>query len=188
MGRRISIALAILALLARCSSGGSGTPAGGPTGNGNTAASTSTGGTGGAGGAGDASCAGGAHEGDPGVVSITCDGTAEIKLQAADVTKDMRGGQCRSAGGTWSAAVGVIIDETGVTGTYTGPPVDNIVVNNTSDPGKATIQAVIGGKHLFDLGTATLTLSADQKTAHIEGTGDKASDAPGTKIVIDVTC
>jgi hypothetical protein len=180
MGRRITTSLFALALLAGCSSGGSGTP-GGATGNGDKATSTSTGG------AGDA-CSGGVHEGDPGVVDVDCGGTAEIKFQAGDVSRDMHGGTCRSAGDLWSAGVGVIIDKTGTSGTYTGPPVDNIVVNNTSDAGKATIQASIGGKLYFDLGGAALTRSADQKTAHIEGTGDKASDAPGTKIVIDVTC
>lgn len=184
MGRRISISLFALALLAGCSSSGSGTPSA-ANGNGNGATSTSTGGQGGA---GDTSCSGGAHAGDPGVVNIDCDGTAEIKFQAGDVSKDMHGGSCRSGGGAWSASVGVIIDKTGTNGTYAGPPVNNIVVNNTSVAGKATIQASIGGKLYYDLGNATMTMAADQKSAHIEGTGDKTSDAPGTKIVVDVTC
>ncbi len=82
----------------------------------------------------------------------------------------------------------MVIDEAGVTGRYAGPPVEVVTVNNTSTAGKATVQAVLGGKHHFDLGNATLTLSPDQKTAHIEGTSDKLSDAPGTTIVVDVTC
>ena len=122
------------------------------------------------------------------MVRITCDGTAEIKIQAGDVSRDMHGGRCQSAADVWSAAVGVVINETGIGDKYTGPPVEVVTVNNTSTAGKATIQAVLGGKHYYDLGNATLSLAAGGKTAHIEGTSDRASDAPGARLVVDVTC
>ena len=48
--------------------------------------------------------------------------------------------------------------------------------------------ALLGGKHYFDLGNATMTVSADQKSAHLDGTGDRLSDAPNKKITVDVTC
>src|SRR5207244_6326136 len=102
-------------------------------------------------------------------------------------SKDLRGGTCRSAGDLWSVAAGVIIDVTGTHGKYQGPPVDSVAVNNTAS-GKGTIQVVLNGKNYFDLGTATLTLSADKKTAHLEGTGDSISDGPNEQIIMDVTC
>jgi hypothetical protein len=100
----------------------------------------------------------------------------------------MHGGKCQSGGGAWSATVGVVIDEAGVSGKYTGPPVEVVTINDTDTPGKATIQAVIGGKHYWALGTATLTLSADHQTAHAEGISEQVSDAAGAKIVVDVAC
>jgi hypothetical protein len=133
------------------------------------------------------SCAGGLSGSEPGVVRITCGGTADIKISVNGVEKDMHRGQCQSAAGVWSAAVGVIIDRTGTNGKYTGPPVDSIVVNNTSD-GKATVQASVNGKLYYDLGEAKLTLSADQKSAHIVGKCDRSSDAPNAAITVDVTC
>ena len=69
-----------------------------------------------------------------------------------------------------------------------GPKVDNVAVNNTAGHGKGTIQALLGGVHYYALGTASLTLSADGKTAHLSGVSDKLSDAPGAKIVVDITC
>lgn len=121
-------------------------------------------------------------------MSITCDGAAEIKISAGGVVKDMRGGRCQSAGDVWSATVGVIIDRTGTTGKYTGPTVDNVTVNNTNTPGKATVQASLNGKLYYDLGGAKLTLSADKKTAHIVGVSDRLSDAPKAPMTVDVTC
>jgi len=167
-----------LLLTAGCSSGST------PTGPGGGTAATS----GTATAAGSSTCSGGRKGGEPGVVRITCDGPADIKIQAGDVSRDLRGGKCQSAGDVWSAAVGVVINETGIGDAYTGPPVEVVTVNNTSTAGKATVQAVIGGKHYYDLGTAALTLAPDGRTAHIEGTSDKASDAPGARLVVDVTC
>ena len=74
------------------------------------------------------------------------------------------------------------------TAARTAPPVDDVTVNDTATPGRGTIQAVVAGKHYFALGTATLTLAADHKTAHLKGTGDRQSDAPGVPITVDVTC
>jgi hypothetical protein len=182
MRRHLSLAAATaVLLLAGCSGSGGSSDAG--TGQVPSQPTTTAAAAG-----GNKDCSGGLKGDELGVVRITCDGTAELKLQAGTVSRDLHGGVCHSAGDVWSAAVGVVIDETGTTGKYSGPPVDNIAVNNTNTPGKATIQAVIGGKHYFDLGNATLTLSSDSKTAHIEGTSENASDAPGTKIIVDVTC
>jgi hypothetical protein len=122
------------------------------------------------------------------VVRITCTGTATIRVVAGGASKDFHGGACQSAGDVWSVAAGVIIDVTGMHGTYTGPPVDSIAVNNTSQQGKGTIQLVLGGKHYFDLGGAAMTLGAGGKSAHLDGTSDHLSDVPGAKISVDVTC
>jgi hypothetical protein len=65
-------------------------------------------------------------------------------------------------------------------GTIPGP------VNQAA--GKATIQAELDGKHNFDLGNATITLSNQGKTAHVEGTSEALSDVPNAKITVDVTC
>jgi hypothetical protein len=185
MMRRLSISICLIASLAACSSNGSApstnagnTPAA-PTSTGAAATTTAT---------GDADCAKGVTASDPGVVDVFCGGPANIRIQAGSVTKDLRGGSCHSAGGVWSASVGVVVDVTGAHGAYKGPSVDNIVVNNTTTAGKGTIQAVLGGKHYFVLGTAKLTVSADGKTAHATGKSDPASDAPNAAVVVDVTC
>jgi hypothetical protein len=168
-------------VLAGCGSGG-GTPSG--TGS----AAAIGGGSPSSAAKGDPACSGGLTGTEPGVVRISCDGTADIRIQVAGASKDIRGGSCRSAGDVWSAAAGVIIDSTGVHGTYTGPPVDSVAVNNTAAPGKATIQVALGGKLYYDLGGAALTLSPDKKTAHLEGTSDRLSDGPNDKITVDITC
>jgi hypothetical protein len=137
---------------------------------------------------GGAACSGGLTGGEPGVVSVTCDGPADIRIQVGSVTEDLHGGRCQSAGDIWSASVGVVVDKSGAHGKYAGPPVTSVAINNTSEAGKATVQAALDGKVYFALGTAALTLSADQKTAHIVGTSDPLSDAPNAKITVDVTC
>jgi hypothetical protein len=181
MRRHLPLFATVLLLLAGCSTASTppassgAAPSGGPS-------------AGAPGPSGGSACSGGLKGGEPGVVRITCDGPAEIKIQAGDVSRDMHGGRCQSAADVWSAAVGVVTNETGIGDKYTGPPVEVVAVNNTSTAGKATVQAVLGGKHYFDLGNATLTLAADGRTAHIEGTSDRASDAPGAKLVVDVTC
>lgn len=185
MRRELSIAVLVGLLLTGCSSGPA--KANGPAGGNPTATGSPTTGAGTGRGASDASCSSGLTGNEPGVVSVTCNGSAEIKIQAGGVTKDLHGGTCQSAAGVWSATIGVLIDATGLHGTYNGPPVSGITVNNTAS-GKATIQADLDGKLYYDLGSATLTMSADQKTAHIEGTSDPNSDAPGAQIVVDVTC
>jgi hypothetical protein len=133
-------------------------------------------------------CTGGLTGNAPGVTRITCDGNATIHVQAGAVNKDFHGGVCHSAGDVWSAAAGVVIDSTGAHGAYTGPPVDSIAVNNTNTPGKGTIQVSLSGKLYYDLGEATMTVAAGGKSAHIDGTSHRMSDAPGAKITVDVTC
>jgi len=183
MKRGPALALAMLFGLAGCA----GTTSPGPsTAAAGSAAAGST--TAGGGTKTDPSCSGGLTGGEPGVVRISCDGPADIRIQVAGTSKEIRGGRCQSAGQVWSAAAGVIIDLTGTNGTYTGPPVDSIAVNNTDTAGKGTIQISLGGKHYFDLGGAALTLSADRKTAHLEGTSDRLSDGPNDPITVDVTC
>ncbi len=173
-------------LLAGCSHDGT-TSTTAPGGTGGGAAASPTGAASPAGGA-DQARTGGLKGTEPGVVRITCDGTATIRVQAGGVGKDFHGGACKSAGDVWSAAAGVIIDVTGSHGAYTGPPVDSVAVNNTATAGKGTIQLALGGKHYFDLGAAAMTLAAGGKSAHLEGTSDHLSDAPGAKITVDVTC
>jgi hypothetical protein len=178
MGRHFLFAAAALALLAGCSSGSGPAPvtAGQPTA---TTPSAQ---------ADNRACDAGLKGTEPGVIRISCDGPAEVRIQAGAVTKDLHGGRCQSAAGIWGVAVGVIIDETGTQGKYDGPPVTGITINNTSTPGKATIQADLDGKQYFDLGDATLTLSGEGATAHVAGVSDPLSDAPGAKITVDVTC
>ena len=181
--RLAAAALLCTCALAGCSQPGSSTPSAKPDGpSAHIAPSAATPGP------VNKDCTGGLTGDAPGVVRITCDGTATIHVQAGEVNKDFHGGVCHSAGDVWSAAAGVVVDATGVHGTYTGPPVDSVAVNNTATGGKGTIQLVLGGKHYFDLGNATITLATGGKGARLEGTSEKLSDTPGAKITIDVTC
>jgi hypothetical protein len=138
--------------------------------------------------AADPGCTGGLTGTEPGVVRITCAGSATIRVRAGGVRKEFRGGECHSAGDVWSAAAGVVVDATGTHGTYTGRPVDSVAVNDTATHGKGTIQLVLGGKHYYDLGEAALTVAAGGRGAHLSGTSHRLSDAPGAKITADVTC
>jgi hypothetical protein len=181
--RLAAAALLCTCALAGCSQPGSSTPSAKPDGpSAHIAPSAATPGP------VDKDCTGGLTGDAPGVVRITCDGTATIHVQAGEVNKDFHGGVCHSAGDIWSAAAGVIIDSTGAHGTYTGPPVDSIAINNTNIPGKGTIQVTLSGKQYYDLGEATMSLTSGGKAAHIEGTSHRLSDAPGAKITVDVTC
>jgi len=184
MKRRASIIVIAAGLLAGCSSGAAtSTPSGSNQGGATKPAAVQSSAA-----ADTSACSGGLKGSEPGVVSITCDGPAEVKITAADITRDLHGGRCQSAGGVWSVTVGVIIDRTGLHGKYAGPQVDSVTVNNTDTAGKATVQATLGGKLYYDLGEAKLTLSADQKTAHVVGVSDHTSDAPKAPITVDVTC
>ncbi|MCU7727429.1 hypothetical protein ODJ79_27165 [Actinoplanes sp. KI2] len=136
----------------------------------------------------DKACSGGLSGQESGVVRITCGGPATIRITVGDVSRVLHGGECHAAGGVWSAAVGVIIDATGVHGKYAGPPVSNVVVNDTATPGRGTIQSMLDGKLYFVLGDAVMKVSADRKSAHLEGRSDRASDAPGAKLTVSVTC
>ncbi len=185
MKRRVSIAALSLVVLAGCSSGTNDSATTGTKVSPGSAATTANAT---APAAADTACSGGLTGNEPGVVSVNCGGTAEIKIQAGGANADIHGGTCRSASDIWSAAAGVLIDVTGLHGAYTGPKVDSVVVNNTATQGKATIQATVGGKNYFNLGDATMTQSSDGKTAHIEGKSDPQSDAPGATIIVDVTC
>lgn len=188
MRRSLSLAaVTLVALLAGCSGGGGsngGAAAGGSNPSGPAATATSSN----PGSGDDASCSHGVKPTDPGVIDVFCGGPGEIKIQAGGVSRDFHGATCRSGGGAWSASVGVVTDKTGLHGTYAGPPVEVVTINDTDTAGKATIQSTIDGKQYFALGTATMTLAADQKSAHLEGTSDRLSDAPNAKIVVDVTC
>jgi hypothetical protein len=133
-------------------------------------------------------CSGGLTGNEPGVARITCGGAATIHVRAGRADKEFHGGECHSAGDVWSAAAGVVIDATGSHGTYTGKPVDSVAVNNTDTPGRGTIQVMLDGKNYYDLGEATMTLATGGKSAHIRGTSDRLSDAPGARITVDVTC
>jgi hypothetical protein len=191
MKRALPLAVVVLLAVTGCGggTGSSGTGGAATTGSGAQTSSSAAAGNGSGGGAqADAACSGGLTGKEPGVVRITCDGTAVIRVRVAGTSKDFHGGVCRSAGEVWSVGAGVVIDATGTHGSYTGPAVDSVAVNNTSTAGKGTIQVALAGKHYFDLGGAAMTLSADKKTAHLDGTGDRLSDGPGQKITVDVTC
>ena len=175
-------------MLAGCSQGGTASSASSATPGGASATGAGTAGASGPAGAASQACSGGLTGTEPGVVRITCNGTATIHIVAGGASKDFHGGACQSAGDVWSAAAGVVIDATGMHGSYTGPPVDSVAVNNTSTTGKGTIQVVLGGKHYYDLGGAAMTLAAGGKSAHLDGTSDHLSDAPGAKITVDITC
>lgn len=138
-------------------------------------------------GTGDA-CSRGVKATDPGVVSVHCGGTARFRVQAGSAAKTLPGGDCVSAGDSWSATVGVVIDYNGLHGVYAGPQVDVVSVNNTTTPGRGTVQVTLDADSYFDLDDAALTLSADHKSAHIEGTSEDLSDDPGAAIVVDITC
>ena len=199
---RRSILLVLTAAISTGTVAGcSGHPSTGPTGSSTTASTTTAASTaasppatagspasGGSKGAGDRPCAGGLAAGQPGVLSVTCTGTADVRIQVAGLDRDIHGGVCRTAADIWTVAVGVIIDRTGTHGTYTGPPVDSVTVNNTTTPGKATIQAVLDGKLYFDLGNAQLTLTDGGRAAHVAGISESASDAPKAPITVDITC
>ncbi|HEY7223778.1 MAG TPA: hypothetical protein VH561_09335 [Micromonosporaceae bacterium] len=182
--KAMSVALAALALgaLVACSSGGTNAPTGGPAPGDTTAP--------GAGGGATDACSKGLTVGDPGVVSIRCDGTATVTITVGSAASTIAGGTCYDTADGWTAAFGVVVDREGVggNGAYTGPNVDNVAINTTDQPGKATIQAVIDGKVVYDLGNATVSFAADKKTAHLQGTSESTSDSPGAALVVDITC
>lgn len=183
--------LLALALLAGCSSGGGGTGVGSTGGGGNRAgsgaAATSSAAGGAGGGAGDA-CSHGVKPSDPGVVDVNCGGTAAVKIQVDNISKDLLGGTCHNLPGQlWSVSVGVIIDITGQHGKYGGPQVDNIEAT-TNGNNAATVLGTLDGKMILSNDDAKITLSPDGKTAHVEGVGDRNSDTPNAKITVDVTC
>jgi hypothetical protein len=176
------LAVAVCGLLAACSSGTAAStgPAAGPaakTAQASQKARTT-----------DPSCSHGVTEGQPGVARVDCDGTATIHITVGDISREFHGGDCHSVGDVWSAAAGVVVDVTGSHGKYTGPPVENVVVNQTTTKGLGTIQSVLGGKNYYDLGEARMTIASDGKTARLVGSGHQFSDAPGKKITVTVNC
>jgi hypothetical protein len=136
----------------------------------------------------DPSCSHGVTEGEPGVARVDCGGTATIHITVGGISREFHGGDCHSVGDVWSAAAGVVVDVTGSHGKYTGPPVENVVVNQTTTKGLGTIQSVLGGKNYYDLGEAKMTISSDGRSARLVGSGHRFSDAPGKKITVTVNC
>jgi hypothetical protein len=71
---------------------------------------------------------------------------------------------------------------------------DALAAVELSDGGVEAAKARAGftgegeGESRDSLGDAALTISSDRKSAHLEGTTDRASDAPGTTITVSVTC
>jgi hypothetical protein len=128
------------------------------------------------------SCSHGLQPGANGVVDVECDGPATIHITAGSVSESITGGTCRQAGTTWTVTAGVITQY----GSYDGPPVD--VVSVAATVGKdASIQAELGGKMLL-VDSASFTLSADAKSAHLAGTSNRNADIPSTPTTVDVTC
>jgi len=167
-------------------SAGTGGASGTGGGTGGTAAASPAGGTtastGAAPGTGTASCSGGLDGTEPGVVLVSCDGTARVHVQIGPVSKDFAGGTCYDVGGRWSVTDGVVTEK----GTYQGPPVDVVSVNNQAS-GRGTIQVALGGKSYF-VDNASFDLSNDKKSAHLRGKTTPESDAPGTTVTVDVAC
>jgi len=148
----------------------------------NTNANTSASGGASASGSSSTSCSHGLQPGANGVVDIECGGLATIHITAGSVSKSITGGTCREAGGTWTVTAGVITQY----GVYSGPPVD--VVSVAATVGKdATIQAELSGKMLL-VESASFTLSADHKSAHLAGTSNRNADIASTPTTVDVTC
>jgi hypothetical protein len=186
-----ALALAALLLFSGCAgpggtadgaaspAGGSGSsgPAGGSAGSG-TSSSTGPGPAG----LGPASCTGGLTGSEPGVVLIVCNGPARVHVTAGSLTKEFTGGQCKHAGDVWTATDGVITQY----GTYKGPPVDSVSVNNTSSGG-GTIQLSLGGKVYFVDG-GSFSLSDGGRAAHLHGKTTALSDVPHTPVTVDVSC
>lgn len=128
------------------------------------------------------SCSHGLQPGANGVVDVECDGPATIHITAGSVSESITGGTCRQAGTTWTVTAGVITQY----GSYDGPPVD--VVSVAATVGKdASIQAELGGKMLL-VDSASFTLSADAKSAHVAGTSNRNADIANTQTTVDVTC
>ena len=194
MRRQLSISLLALTVLAGCSSSGgsngsASTSGGGyPAGTGAPAATSSAAGGAGAGAGTNDACSHGVKPGDAGVADVNCGGTAEVKIQVDTISKDLQGGTCHNLPGQiWSLAVGVIVDITGQHGTYAGPQVDTIEIT-TNDFKAATVQVRLDGRLILSNDDAKITVSADGKTAHVEGVGDRNSDTPNAKITVDVAC
>lgn len=128
------------------------------------------------------SCSHGLQPGANGVVDVECAGPATIHITAGSVSESITGGTCRRAGTTWTVTAGVITQY----GTYDGPPVD--VVSVAATVGKdASIQAELSGKMLL-VDSASFTLSADAKSAHLAGTSNRNADIANTPTTVDVTC
>ena len=146
-------------------------------------ASTAAGTAGGSGsGSSSTSCSHGLQPGANGVVDVDCDGPATIHITAGSVSDSITGGTCRKAGTTWTVTAGVITQY----GVYNGPPVN--VVSVAATVGKdASIQAELGGKMLL-VDSASFTLSADGKSAHVAGTSNRNADIASTPTTVDVTC
>jgi len=128
------------------------------------------------------SCSHGLQPGANGVVDVDCDGPATIHITAGSVSDSITGGTCRKAGTTWTVTAGVITQYR----VYDGPPVN--VVSVAATVGKdASIQAELGGKMLL-VDSASFTLSADGKSAHVAGTSNRNADIASTPTTVDVTC
>jgi hypothetical protein len=115
-------------------------------------------------------------------VDIECGGPATVHITAGSVSDSITGGTCRRADTTWTVTAGVVTQY----GVYAGPPVDVVAVAATV--GKdASIQAELGGKMLL-VDSATFTLSASGKSAHVAGTSNRNADIADTQVTVDVTC
>jgi hypothetical protein len=145
-------------------------------------ASSAGGGAGAAPGTGAASCTGGLTGTEPGVILVSCDGTAKVHVQVGTVAKEFAGGTCYDVAGRWSVTDGVVTER----GTYKGPPVDVVSVNNQAS-GRGTIQVSLGGKSYF-VDNASFDLSNGKKAAHLQGQTTQESDAPGTTVTVDIAC
>ena len=168
--RQIAVAVAALAVAA-CGGSSGGGPAAAPA----TVAPAAT--------PANSPCTGGHKLGEPGVVTIACDGSAVLKVSGS-ANGQVSGGTCKTASGLFVANAGVVVDHT-----FTGPKPNFLSVNTPPQGGGGPDTAatvVMDGKLYGGSGRfgGTTTFSADHKSLQFKGTADTGGD----QVTIDVTC
>jgi hypothetical protein len=168
---RLAVAAAVVALTAACGGGSSGSPAAAPA----TSAPAAT--------PANSACTAGLKLGQPGVVTIACDGTAVMKVSGS-ANGQISGGTCTTAAGLFVVNAGVVVDHT-----FTGPKPNFLSVNTPPQGGGGPDTAatvVMDGKLYGGSGRfgGTTTFSADLKSLEFKGTADTGGD----QVTIDVTC
>ncbi len=179
MTLRSSLLIAILIVVAVACGGGTPGTSGSTNGG---SASGSTPPPAPAGPAGNAACLQGTKLGQPGVITIICDGTAVLKVSGA-ANGQISGGRCSNSGGLLVANAGIATDHN-----FQGQRPNFLSVNTPPGGGGGQDTAatvIMDGKFFGDSGRfgGTATVSSDQKTIQFKG-----SASNGDQVAIDVTC